>query len=314
MPTETEYTRTEETFVSAGVTCAATVYRPNRATPAGRAPVVVMAHGFAGVRGLRLPAYADVFAAAGYVVVLFDYRFFGDSEGEPRQLLDVASQLADWRAAIAFARTVDVADPDTVVAWGTSFAGGHVITTAGSGERLAAIIAQVPHVSGPAAVRATGIRRALRIAPSALADTVAAALHRAPRYVPSIGPEGSPAVMSAPGAEEAFERLVTESGLRRGDHPETVAARIALRIGLYSPARSASRVRCPALIQVALGDTIAPAAAATRAARAIPDATVLSYEGGHFDPYVEPLFSSVVADQLAFLRTVAPADSSAPGA
>ncbi|MGU3290826.1 alpha/beta hydrolase [Williamsia sp. M5A3_1d] len=308
MPTEIDYTRVEETFVSAGVTCAATVYRPSTATPEKPSPVVVMAHGFGGVRALRLPAYAEVFASAGYVVMLFDYRYFGDSEGEPRQLLDVASQLADWRAAIAFARTIDVADPDTVVAWGTSFAGGHVITTAGSGERLAAIIAQVPHVSGPAAVRATGIRRALRIAPSALADTVAALLHRPPRYVASIGPEGSSAVMSTPGAEQAFERLVTESGLRRGDHAETVAARIALRIGLYSPVRSASGVRCPALIQVARGDTIAPAAAATKAARAIPDATVLSYDGGHFDPYVEPLFPSVVADQLAFLRAVVPVE------
>ncbi|WP_328856508.1 alpha/beta hydrolase [Williamsia herbipolensis] len=308
MPTEIEYTRVEETFASEGVTCAATVYRPSTASPESRKPVIVMGHGFGGVRALRLPAYAEVFAAAGYVVMLFDYRYFGDSEGEPRQLLDVPSQLADWRSAIAFARTIDVADPDAVVAWGTSFAGGHVITTAGSGERLAAIIAQVPHVSGPAAVRATGIRRALRIAPAAVADTVAAVLHRAPRYVASIGPEGSAAVMTAPGAEEAFERLVIESGLRRGDHPETVAARIALRIGLYSPARSASRVRCPALIQVAEGDTIAPAAAATRAARAIPDATVLTYDGGHFDPYVEPLFPSVVTDQLAFLRTVAPAE------
>ncbi|WP_045824654.1 alpha/beta hydrolase [Williamsia herbipolensis] len=308
MPTEIEYTRVEETFASEGVGCAATVYRPSTASPGTRTPVIVMAHGFGGVRALRLPAYAEVFAAAGYVVMVFDYRYFGDSEGEPRQLLDVSSQLADWRCAIAHARTIDVADPDTVIAWGTSFAGGHVISTAGSGERLAAIIAQVPHVSGPAAVRATGIRRALRIAPVALADTVAALLHRTPRYVASIGPDGSASVMSAPGAEEAFERLVTASGIRRGEYAETVAARIALRIGLYSPARSAARVRCPALIQVATGDTIAPSAAATKAARSMPDATVLTYEGGHFDPYVSPLFPSVVADQLAFLRTVAPVD------
>jgi hypothetical protein len=35
--------------------------------------------------------------------------------------------------------------------------------------------------------------------------------------------------------------------------------------------------------------------------------TVHTYDCGHFDPYVDPLFSTVVADQLAFLRKHVPA-------
>ncbi len=122
-----------------------------------------MAHGFGAVRALRLPAYAERFAAEGYTVVTFDYRGFGDSHGTPRQVLDVSMQHADWTAALAFARTLDGVDPSKVVAWGTSFAGGHVISLAGRGEPLAAIIAQVPHVSGPAAVRSTGLLPSLRV-------------------------------------------------------------------------------------------------------------------------------------------------------
>ena len=86
----------------------------------------------------------------------------------------------------------------------------------------------------------------------------------------------------------------------------TVAARIALRIGLYSPIRHAAAVRCPALIQVAGEDALTPAVEARKAAVRMPDATVKTYQGQHFDVYVEPLFDSVVADQLEFLRTVAP--------
>ncbi|PXW25794.1 UNVERIFIED_CONTAM: hypothetical protein DES50_12027 [Williamsia faeni] len=82
----------------------------------GPVPVVVMAHGFAATRGIRLPAYAECFVAAAYTVVVFDYRYFGDSEGEPRQLLDVRSQLDDWRAAIRFARSLQFADADRVIA------------------------------------------------------------------------------------------------------------------------------------------------------------------------------------------------------
>src|SRR3546814_13538534 len=112
-----------------------------------------MAHGFGAVRALRLYAYAEEFVAAGYAVAVFDYRGFGDSAGTPRQVLDVPMQHQDWRAALAYTRTLPGIDPDRVVALGTSFAGGHVLTLAGQGEPLAAIIAQVPHVSGPAAFR-----------------------------------------------------------------------------------------------------------------------------------------------------------------
>lgn len=305
MPSNDEFTRTDEFFSSSGVRCAATVYRPTR-TSSDPVPVIVMAHGFGGVRGIRLPAYASRFADAGYAVVLFDYRYFGDSEGEPRQLLDVASQLADWRAAIRFARSVDVADPERVIGWGTSFAGGHVLTLAGEGQRLAAIIAQVPHVSGPAAVRATGPRQALRLAPVALADLFGSWLGRSPRYVEAIGEEHSVSALASPGAMAGFTRLITESGLQRGDYPETVAARILVKIGFYSPARRAGRIDCPALVQVASADNIAPAAAALRVAAAIPRSTVRRYECGHFDPYVDPHFPAVVADQLAFLHDTVP--------
>ena len=74
-------------------------------TPADARACAVMAHGLSAVRDQRLPAYAERFAAAGLAVLLFDYRHFGASGGEPRQLLDIGRQLDDWRAAIAYART-----------------------------------------------------------------------------------------------------------------------------------------------------------------------------------------------------------------
>jgi fermentation-respiration switch protein FrsA (DUF1100 family) len=73
-----------------------------------------MAHGFSAVRDQRLDAYAERFADAGLACVVFDYRHFGASEGEPRQLLDISRQLEDWRAAVAFARGLDGIDPERI--------------------------------------------------------------------------------------------------------------------------------------------------------------------------------------------------------
>lgn len=297
-------TSSEDTFLSEGTECAVRVYRP-----AGQdqvTPVVVMAHGFGAVRALRLYAYAEEFAAAGYAVAVFDYRGFGDSAGTPRQVLDVPMQHQDWRAALAYARALPGIDPERVVAWGTSFAGGHVISVAGQGEPLAAIIAQVPHVSGPAAVRATGLLPSLRVGLAGIRDQIGAWLRREPVYVNAAGQPGETAVMTSPDAVPGMNKLIAESGLKLGDYPNTVAARIVLKIGLYSPKKWAQGVTCPALIQIADDDAITPqhVAEATAARMAAP--TVHVYPGGHFDPYVEPMFSTVIADQLTFLRKHVP--------
>ena len=57
------------------------------------------AHGLAGVKEMRLDAYAERFCAAGLACLVFDYRHFGESAGEPRQLLDIQRQTLHEGAA-----------------------------------------------------------------------------------------------------------------------------------------------------------------------------------------------------------------------
>src|SRR3954462_13228881 len=151
--------REDLTFPSGEDTCAAWLYRPDAV--AGPAPCVVMAHGFTATRGDGLPAYAERFAAAGLAVVLFDYRHFGRSTGEPRQLLDIGRQLDDYRAAVAFARSLPGVDAGRIALWGTSFSGGHVLTLAAEDHGIAAAVAQVPFADGVATVGAASPRNAL---------------------------------------------------------------------------------------------------------------------------------------------------------
>jgi len=304
------FTTSEQPFLSGGTTCAARVYRPasHPSTGDDLRPIIVMGHGFGGVRALRLYAYAERFVAAGYLVVVFDYRGFGESEGSPRQLLDVGMQLEDWRAALSFARALPGADRERLIAWGTSFGGGHVITLAGQGERLAAIIAQVPHVSGPAAVRATGLVPVLRLVRPAVRDQFAALLSRPPVYVDAVGEPHTTAVMTSTDAVPGLARQIEASGLTENAYPTYVAARIALKIGFYSPASHAGRVSCPALLQIAAHDAVTPRRVAEKAAAKMSKPTVHVYDCGHFDPYVEPHFEQVVSHQLAFLRAQVPVE------
>ena len=136
-------------FSSGGDRCHAWFYPPStgggESTPA---PVIVMAHGLGAIKLLRLDAFAERFQAAGYACLVFDYRHFGESEGQPRELLSISRQREDWRAAVAYARSLPDVDADRVVLWGTSFGGGHAIATAAADHSVAAAIAQCPFTDG----------------------------------------------------------------------------------------------------------------------------------------------------------------------
>ncbi len=284
--------RLDMSFDAGGERCAAWLYRPGQATAC-----VVLAHGWTGVREQRLDAFAERFASAGLAALVFDYRHFGASEGEPRSLLDIARQLADWRAAIAFARALEGIEPKRIALWGSSFSGGHVITLAAEDPQIAAVVAQVPFVDGLASLFRLAPGHALRITLAGLRDQAGALVGRPPHMVASVGPPGSTAMMSSPDAEPGFRALCPQ-GL---EWPNEAAARVALRLGAYRPARKAARVRCPILFALADEDVITPPDLAVKAAARAPLAEVRHYPGGHFDPYVGELFERVVAEETDFL-------------
>jgi pimeloyl-ACP methyl ester carboxylesterase len=201
-----------------------------------------MAHGFGATRDASLEPYAERFASAGMHVLLFDYRHFGASDGEPRQLLSVRRQLQDYAAAVHFAQALAGVDPQRVAVWGTSFAGGHALVTAATVPGVAAAVCQCPMMDGLAAVTNilgyAGFGQLLRLTGHGLLDAALAPFGRA-HYIPIVGKPGQLGMMTTEDAEAGYLALVPP-GFRA-----EVAARIALTAGFYRPVRYADRVHCP---------------------------------------------------------------------
>ena len=63
---------------------------------------------------------------------------------------------------------------------------------------------------------------------------------------------------------------------------------------------------CLALFQMMSNDAVTPTNVALKAAGKVRPAMVHIRGGGHFDPYVEPLFSEIIEEQLEFLRQEVP--------
>lgn len=293
-------TRAEVSFGSHRATCRAWRYTPDVSGDGKRRPCVVMAHGFGATREASLEPYAERFAAAGMHVLLFDYRHFGASDGEPRQLLSVRRQLQDYAAAVHFAHALSGVDASRVAVWGTSFSGGHALVTAATVPGVAAAVCQCPMMDGLAAVmnilKYAGPGQLLRLTGHGLWDVAIAPFGRA-HYVPTVGKPGTLAVMTSDDADEGYRKLAPP-GFRF-----EVAARIGLTAGLYRPVRYASKVRCPVLVQVCERDSVAPVASTEQVIRLLGShAEAERYPIGHFEPYFGAHFERSVSDQLAFLQ------------
>ncbi len=293
--------REDLSFDSGGERCAAWLYRPEGEAPQGGWPLVILAHGFAGTREARLWAYAERFRDAGIAALVFDYRCFGDSGGEPRQLLSIKRQLADWKAAVEFARTLEGIDRSRIALWGTSFSGGHVVATAAEDARIAAVISQTPFADGIATLQQAGPGNIARLTAAGLKDLARQATGREPYAVPAVARPGELGAMTQPDSYEGYHALFEPGTEFRNEF----LGRAALVIGSYRPGTKAPQVLCPLLVVTCAGDQVTPPAPARKMAEQAPQGRSIEYGpewGGHFNIYVGELFEKTIADQIAFLR------------
>jgi len=282
---------------SGGLRCAADLYWP--ADTHGPVPCVVMGHGFSGTRNMGLAPYAERFAAAGMAVLVFDYRHFGASDGQPRQLIDITHQLDVYRAAIRFARSLSGVNPERIALWGTSLSGGHVIAVAAADPRIAAVVAQVPWVGIERSRRnARSTRVTLQLFAAAIRDAIGSLLGRPPYLVPAVGDPTELAVFSDADARMWRDVLAPTAPTWRN----AFAARVLFSLLRYRPGRSAKQLTMPILVCIADQDTAASVNLAAEAARQAPRGELRRYPFGHFTAYLGAGFEQIVADEVAFLR------------
>ena len=131
------------TFKSADNLCAGWFFLPQRANTDKPVPAIAMAHGVGAVKEMYIDFFARRFTEAGMAALLFDYRFFGASGGEPRQRVFPRGQMEDYRSALTWLSLQPEVDSDRLGVWGTSFSGGHVIHVAAHDPRVKAVVSQV---------------------------------------------------------------------------------------------------------------------------------------------------------------------------
>ena len=128
-------------FTSAGELLAGHVYRPPGTGPRKRTPGVVMCGPISSVKEQTLPHYAERIADAGFTVLTFDPRSFGESGGKPRAHYDPNRVIEDYANAVTYLSTREDIDPERIGIVGVCMGGGFAVSTAARHRKVKAVVA-----------------------------------------------------------------------------------------------------------------------------------------------------------------------------
>ena len=152
------------TFWSEGTRLAGDLYFPGDFDPGHKHPAVVLCHGWGGTKAhLASTVLPQRIADAGYVVLAFDYRGWGESEAKVvvldplpkerseaivrvqviREVVDPFDEAWDIRHALDFMEGEPGVDPESIGLWGSSYGGGLVVWMAAHDERVKCAVSQV---------------------------------------------------------------------------------------------------------------------------------------------------------------------------
>ena len=296
------FERQDVTFTSVGKKLVGWLYVPAGLKQGEKRPAIVMAHGWSAVKEMYLDDFAAKFANGGFVVLVFDYRTFGDSEGEPRSHIDPSMQLEDYKNAITWATLQTMVDATRIGIWGSSYSGAHVLHLAAFDRRVKCAVAQVPLVN------ATDNFRRLVRADHFPGTQAWLAADRAEEYttgkinyLPVVDEQGKPSALPT---QDSYDWFI-KAGKTRAPKWENRQTVRSLELALeYNPGANIHLISpTPLMMIVAQNDVLTPTDLAIEAfGRAREPKQLVILSGGHFDAYTGPGFQQSSTPALSWFR------------
>jgi fermentation-respiration switch protein FrsA (DUF1100 family) len=261
-----------------------------------------MAHGVAAVKEMFLEPIARRFAEAGIAALLFDYRSYGASGGEPRQRVFPRDQIEDYRGALTWLSLRSEIEAGRLGIWGTSFGGGTVLHVAAYDSRVTAVVSQVGAMDLYQITRAAlGAEKFASLEQMTVQERVRHATQGGEAYILDIGLPGDGLALQTDrdSYEFAQEAQATVAPSWRNE----VAMSSIESILEHAPARSIELIAPrPLLMILAKDDTISSSDLIRAAfARAGEPKRLLEVEGGYYSVY--PWSKGRSADQASQAAT-----------
>src|SRR5712692_10257172 len=288
-------------FYSEGARLVGDVYYPDDVGSGEQRAGIVLCHGYTGVKDLYLPDNARLLNEAGYVVMTFDYKGWGDSAG-PRSRLAPYSRVADVQAALTFLGTLPEVDAERLGLYGTNYGGATVVWASAIDRRVQCVVSVVGIGNGSRWMRS--VRR-----PDEWHDL----LERSRRDRVRRTLEGESELVNREEILLPDRQSAELAAAARRNHPAAVS-RIPLEFVddtlEFNPEWVVDKIAPrPVLFITTDNDRLVPPeeSAALYARAGEPKRLVVLKGYGHYEVYAEPAFSEVMAATLAWYREHLPA-------
>lgn len=276
--------RSDVAFTSSGLTCRGWLYRPQGGGGEPRG-AIVMSHGFSAVKEQGLDGFARGFCEAGFVVLAYDHRYLGASDGAPRGRIVPQEQHDDARAALDWISRQEGVDPDRLGIWGSSYSGGHALFLGAMDPRIKVVSAQVPAICTPRSLIAMAGREGFAAFQVMLAqDHAVRNAGGEGGWIPVVAPEGEPSVLSTP---DSWAWFIASGAKVAPNWLNRTSLESVARLAEYFPAAFIDLISPkPLLVQAAVGDALVPIDQVREAfARAGGPKRLVEHDAGHFDLY-----------------------------
>lgn len=259
-------------FPSLGETSAGDLYLPPGPGPF---PITITGPGFAGVKEMLIPDYAEALAKASFATLAFDYIGFGSSTGEVRQDIKPPDQIQTYRDSIDAIVKDSCFDKKRIGAWETSLGGAHTLVVSSTDPRVKAGVAIIPHIEIDPATMADR----LSIVDAIESDVKASQIPGAARVMIGVsGEPGDRAALTSDGAV-AWTKNVTKNAPTYKNEVTTMSM---LAMTMYSTMEDAKRIMIPLLAITAETDSITPAKKMHQALDGVKSVEFKDFPGNHF--------------------------------
>ena len=140
-------------FQSEGLTLSGNLFFPPNYDSKKRYPAVVVSGSWTTVKEQMAGLYAKRLAQAGFITLAFDFRNFGESEGQPKFYESPALKKTDIQNAVTFLSNRPDVDPERIGAFGVCAGAMYTLMAASEDKRIRSVVTAASWLHDPEAVK-----------------------------------------------------------------------------------------------------------------------------------------------------------------
>lgn len=126
-------------FKSEGLTLVGNLYYPANYEEGKQYPTIVCSGSWTTVKEQMAGLYAERFAQDGFITLAFDFRNYGESEGQPRAWENPTMKIQDIKNAVTYLQTLPEVDNNNIGAFGVCAGSMYTLMAASEDNNIKAV-------------------------------------------------------------------------------------------------------------------------------------------------------------------------------